>query len=341
MSALAWRRVTGRSRQRWSVNLARLVAGFVVGLLTLPGAAFAQSFSTTFPTAEVPLSENGTWIDGDVTGLDWASVEVSPAGLAHGTQSGGESGPAVYADSTAVLSGDWSPKQTAMGVVHTTNQQSGNIFEEVELRLRTTITAHSITGYECNYAARKKNPYVQIVRWNGPLGDFTALDARTGPGLRNGDVVKCSIDGGTITTYVNNVEIFHVTDPTYASGSPGIGFYFQTDGSHTALNTDFGFTSFMAFGEQAATTTALTSSANPSTGGAPVTFTATVTGVNPTGTVRFMDGQAQLASVSLVGGVATVTTTELTRGWHQISATYSGDGNNPPSTSSTIRQRVR
>jgi hypothetical protein len=157
-------------------------------------------------------------------------------------------GDAVYADSTGVLGGAWGPDQTAEAVVYATNEQpgSGNIFEEVELRLRTAIAAHSITGYECNYAARTVNPYVQIVRWDGPLGSFTVLDSRSGPGLREGDVVKCSASGTTITTYINNVEIFHVNDSTYTSGSPGIGFFLQDDGSDTPLATDFGFTSFMA-----------------------------------------------------------------------------------------------
>src|SRR5262249_27620972 len=167
---------------------------------------------------------------------------------AHGTQSGFATGNARFADSTAVVAGVWRPDQMATAMVRTINQQpgSGNIFEEVELRLRTTITAHSITGYECIYAARTVNPYVQIVRWNGPLGSFTPLDSQTGPGLHDGDVVKCSINGSTITTYINGVEIFHVTDTTYATGSPGIGFFLQDDGSDTPLSTDFGFTGFTA-----------------------------------------------------------------------------------------------
>jgi len=237
----------GRARRR-SCRSTGLAVGALIGLLMLPGAAWARSYSTTFSTSESPLSENGAWIDGLVTGLDWSSVQVSPAGLAHGTQSGVATGNALFGDSTSVLAGTWGPDQTASAVVHATNQQpgSGNIFEEVELRLRTTITAHSITGYECNYAARTVNPYVQIVRWDGAQGSFAVLDSRGGPGLHDGDVVKCSISGSTITTYINDVEIFSVTDTTFTSGSPGIGFFFQDDGSDTPLSTDFGFTSFTA-----------------------------------------------------------------------------------------------
>src|SRR5262249_35608888 len=50
-----------------------------------------------------------------------------------------------------------------------------------------------------------------------------------------------------------------------------------------------------------ATTTALISSQNPSTFGQAVTFTATVAGVAPTGTVTFKDGATTLATIALNG----------------------------------------
>ena len=78
------------------------------------------------------------------------------------------------------------------------------------------------------------------------------------------------------------------------------------------------------------TTIALTSSANPSQVGQSVTFTATVTapdggGVQPDGTLSFLDGTTTLADVPLSGGVATYTTAALTAGAHPITAIYSGD----------------
>src|SRR6185369_15784029 len=47
---------------------------------------------------------------------------------------------------------------------------------------------------------------------------------------------------------------------------------------------------------KASTTTALGSSANPSTFGQSVTFTATVTGQSPTGTVTFKDGATAICT---------------------------------------------
>jgi hypothetical protein len=82
-------------------------------------------------------------------------------------------------------------------------------------------------------------------------------------------------------------------------------------------------------------TTALKSSANPSTPGQSVTFTATITGTGsaatPTGTVTFKDNGTAIGNpvtVSTAGGVTTAAATETitTTGAHTITAVYSGDG---------------
>ena len=73
--------------------------------------------------------------------------------------------------------------------------------------------------------------------------------------------------------------------------------------------------------------TSIGSSANPSPFGQSVTFTATVTGTNPTGIVQFFDSATLLGSVTLAAGSATFTTSALTPGPHSITAVYSGDAN--------------
>jgi chitodextrinase len=198
-----------------------------------------RPYSTTFPLTENPISEGGNWINGKMVGLDWNDVQTTP-GLAFGTESGTNG----YDDSTAVLTGTWGPDQWAQATVHLANQQGGTIYEEVELRLRSAITAHKLTGYEINFqASSASNAYVQIVRWNGPLGNFTYVADRNGPGLHDGDVVKAMIQGSTITVYLNGTQILQGTDSTYASGAPGMGFFLQ---GATGLNADYGFTTFMA-----------------------------------------------------------------------------------------------
>ncbi len=100
-----------------------------------------------------------------------------------------------------------------------------------------------------------------------------------------------------------------------------------------------------AFEPQAAaptpTTTSLTSSPNPSNAGQSVTFTATVTGASPTGTVEFREGGSLLGSGSLNGsGQATFATSALAVGDHSIVAAYLGDANNAASTSTAVVQSV-
>jgi hypothetical protein len=216
-----------------------VTVSLVLGVVVIVGAA---GYSTTFPLTENPISESAQWTAGGAVGLDWSNVRTTP-GLAFGTQTGSTN----FNDSLAVLKGTWSADQSATATVRTVNQKTGSIFEEVEILLRFTITAHSATGYEFNYSCRNDgSQYVQIVRWNGAFNNWTLLDARTGPGLNNGDRIKATISGSTLTTYVNNVAIFSVNDSGITSGNPGIGLYLQ--GGTSALNPDFGLTSFIANG---------------------------------------------------------------------------------------------
>ena len=90
-------------------------------------------------------------------------------------------------------------------------------------------------------------------------------------------------------------------------------------------------------------TTTLASSANPSTAGTGVTFTASVTGLAPTGSVNFIDGSSAIAgcaAVALSGGSAQCSTSALTQGTHSIVASYSGDANNAASQSALLSQVV-
>ena len=89
-----------------------------------------------------------------------------------------------------------------------------------------------------------------------------------------------------------------------------------------------------------ATSTSLASSLNPSTFGESVTFTATVTGTNPGGSVQFNEGATLLATATLIGNVASFTTATLAPGSHPLSAAYGGDAENSPSTSQVLTQVV-
>ena len=91
---------------------------------------------------------------------------------------------------------------------------------------------------------------------------------------------------------------------------------------------------------KANSTTTLSSSANPSTYGSSVKFTATVSPSSCTGTVTFKDGSTTLGTGSLSSGKATYSTSTLTAGSHSITGSYAGDSNCNSSTSSALTQTV-
>lgn len=221
-------------------NLKRIA---LLGLVLLHASDIgAGTYTTSFPLTENPISEGGNWTNGKTDGLDWCDVSTVP-GLAFGTQTGvsGE-----YDDSTAILKGDWGPNQTVTATVYTVNQTYSNVYEEVELRLRSSISANSNSGYEVLFRCRNdSSSYVEIVRWNGPLGSFTSLAKATGSsyGISSGDVVKATVSGNVITAYKNDVQLLQASDNTYGTGNPGIGFWLR---GTTGVNGDYGFTTFSA-----------------------------------------------------------------------------------------------
>lgn len=203
-------------------------------------ASTHRTYRTSFPRAESPISERGNWEGGKTAGLDWADVATTP-GLAFGLEPGDRG----YDDATALVTGAWGPDQTVQATVHSVNQ-SDRFYEEVELRLRSSLSAHRATGYEVLFrCSQTNNAYTEIVRWNGPLGDFTYLGRLKGArfGVKEGDVVRATIAGNLITAYINGVQVAQASDSTYGTGRPGMGFFLQ---GAAGVNRDYGFSSFAA-----------------------------------------------------------------------------------------------
>jgi hypothetical protein len=216
---------------------------FVITLVFLscsesPYEPSPRTYTTSFPLPENPISENGNWINGKAVGLDWHNV-VTTLGLATGTDS-----PEAYSDPTALLTGAWGADQTVEATVYSVNQTE-IYYQEVELRLRSYISAHSNTGYEILFRCLKNsNAIMAVVRWNGVLANFTYLSVKYGSqyGVAIGDVVKASIIGSEIKVYINDVLVDSVTDSTYSTGNPGMGFNYGCGLTYG----DFGFTKFTA-----------------------------------------------------------------------------------------------
>jgi hypothetical protein len=101
--------------------------------------------------------------------------------------------------------------------------------------------------------------------------------------------------------------------------------------------------------------TTLSSSANPSILGQPVTFTATVSAAGDSplawrrtvapsqvagdgGTLTISDGGTVLATVAVVGGQAAFTTSSLSAGTHTVTATFSGTATTAASSATIVQQ---
>ncbi|HEV2186879.1 MAG TPA: Ig-like domain repeat protein, partial [Stellaceae bacterium] len=178
----------------------------------------------------------------------------------------------------------------------------------------------------------------------GQAVTFTATVTANAPGAGTPTgSVTFVFDGGVLTatpTLVGGVGTF-----TTSSLSTGTHTVVATYNGDTNFLTSSGTLSGGQIVNQIATSTALTPSANPSTLGSPVTFTATVTptsGGPPTGSVTFTDvtTATTLGTQTLNGaGQATFTTSSLGLGPHTIAAAYSGDSTFSPSTG-TLTQNV-
>ena len=208
--------------------------------------AEANFYTTNFPNSENPISESNHWTNGKTTGVDWSDIVTTP-GLAYGTQAGNFVAP-PYNDSIAVLTGTWGPDQYARAVAHCSSS-GGAFYEEVEILLRFSITAHNAHGYEVVFSCpgMAAGLYSGVVRWNGALNDFTILvSGLSGPqyGVSDGDVIEASIVGNLITVKRNGSVVTTVTDNTWTTGNPGMGFYNELGGS--GANADHGHTSYTA-----------------------------------------------------------------------------------------------
>jgi hypothetical protein len=216
-----------------------------------------RSYSTDFPLDEHPISEGGLWLNGKADGIDWADV-VTRGGRVFGgpvrmnvaekrseqgnLDSEDEAPLGDYDDPTAVIGGEWGPNQHGKGVVFSENP-TDEYFQEVQIRLRTTIEPNSCTGYEVFFRALKsEQAYAEIVRWDGAIGKWASLARQVGIdyGVADGDVIEATIEGDVLKGFINGKEMITATDGVYANGCPGVGFNFGCGDT----GPEHGFSSF-------------------------------------------------------------------------------------------------
>jgi hypothetical protein len=140
-----------------------------------------------------------------------------------------------------------------------------------------------------------------------------------------------------------NIRTATCTTSALGAGSHGVSALYSGDPTNTGSTSS----ALMEMVNQTSSSTALASSSNPSMAGASVTFTASVTGYSPTGTISFNDGGTSISgcsAIALTGSgntrTAQCSTSALTATTHSITASYGGDANNVASTSSAVSQVV-
>ena len=146
------------------------------------------------------------------------------------------------------------------------------------------------------------------------------------------------LDNGTmIATATLASGVATMSTSALAVGSHSITVVYGGSGTHMGSTS----AALAQAVNKVSSSSAVSSSLNPSATGQAVTFTVAVTPATATGTVQIKDGATTLATVTLAGGTASYTTSTLAAGSHAITAVYSGDATTNASTSAALSQSVR
>jgi hypothetical protein len=202
------------------------------------------NYYTTFTSTENPISDGQSegviWTNGAATGSNWSNVQTDGA-HAFGTQTAHAAPP--YDDSLAHLNG-FGPDNAITTVLH---RAAGSIVGlEFEHLHRFLITNGNARGIEVD--CWPDGGKVNIVRWNGPLNDFTPLvtNLTTNVSFNDGDVWFSQMVGQILTIKCNSNLVYQGDiGNDYPTGQPGIGFYVDTNGGTPGSNTTIGHKSLL------------------------------------------------------------------------------------------------
>jgi hypothetical protein len=270
-------------------------------------ATFGQS--VTF-TVTVQPSSAGT-PTGTVNFLD-GTTSIGNASLSNGSVQFTVGGLSSGAHSvTAVYGGDANfTASTSAALVETVNQGS------------TTTTITSGTNPSAFEQSVTFTATVQPPTGTTAAGTVTFMDGSTslGSATLSSNSAQLAISALTVGT--------HSITAVYAGGA-------NLSGSTSALLSQVV--------NGASTTTAVSSSPNPSTFGQAATLSATIQtafGGNATGTINFLDGTTSLGTATVSSNAAQLSVSTLSAGSHSITAKYNGDTNFSGSTSAALTQTV-
>ena len=219
--------------------------------------------------------------------------------------------------------------------------QSGNLFlsDTLNNRIRSILATPVALKY----------PEMKVGKTSAPQIEGLENDGNSGLNLAAPVLFNAALDSTTTTSPCN------FTTPMAPSTTCNLGVEFAPTvvgtlvlGSVT-LNSDAGNTPTVInlSGQVLSvepTTVSLTANPNPSLVGQSVTFTATVVsaGPTPTETVTFLDGTTPICSnINLIAGSASCSTSILTLGSHNMTASYAGDDNSAANVSPVLIQIVK
>jgi hypothetical protein len=221
-----------------------------------------------------------------------------------------------------------------------------------------SVASHSITAvYEGN-SAYVGSTSASVTQTVGKAATTTTIASSANPSTLGEAVQVTATVKSTVSTVPTGSVTFEENGTSLGTVAltSGVAAFSTTTlpvGTHTitavySANTDFAASTSAGIGEltiPAVTNTTLTSSANPSTDGESLTFTAKVTdatGPTPTGTVTFKNGTSIMGTGSLnSSGIATLSISTLSVATHSITAVYPGSTDDLTSTSPAVSQVVQ
>ena len=249
---------------------------------------------------------------------------------------------AIAGNSNPTFAGDGGPATQAglYGPYALTLDSQGNVYiaDIFHHRIREVQNSQATLTYQPIRVGRTSYPQSQVVENDGntPL-NFSNLNPDSNSAV-SASTTSCAVGTPVAidATCVIGAEFFpQVTGPSVTA---------QIQPLSDAVNSPGTITLTGEVDELEPTKTGLQSSANPSALGSSVTFTASVTGdaAQPTGNIRFFDGTTLLGTVATnASGTAIFATSVLSLGSHAITANFTGDAEDSPSTSLVTTQVIQ
>jgi hypothetical protein len=259
-------------------------------------------------------------------------VYISPVTVTLSATDGGSGVAATYyqidGGATLTYAGPFSVSATGS---HTVTFHSKDVAGNVESNKTTSFTIKSPTSTSV-FASVNPSTYGKAVTFTATVIQSFGATATGTVTFKDGATTlgTSALSGGTAA----------LTTSTLAGGAHSIAAVYGGSANDVASNSS----ALSHTVNKAATSTTVTSSANPSSFGQSVTFKATVkssTSGTPAGSVTFKDGATVLSTVPLSGGVATFNIGDLSVASHSITVDYAGNNDFLTSASGTLTQTVK